>query len=280
MFGSNKKFKIKWHPSLIIGLIGGVSAGLFYEVLILYSIVLFHEYGHVFMAKHLGWQVQSVTIWLFGGIMKTDDYHNRSSYEQFLVTIAGPLQHVFIYLLLLICSYLRLIEGSLLSFARNYNQLILLFNLVPIWPLDGGKMYHLVLNRWLPFVKAYKLTLVTSFVLISTLMIFTTYMSYFSVNRLILASFLSWQNYLDYKQSPYLFRRFLIGRYQIDMTHLKKQELLVHSTTPIKELVEKFQSAFTHVIHIYDQDQYVTEHDILTVYFNHPTYTTVNQCIK
>ncbi len=77
-------------------------------------------------------------VWPFGGVMETDDFYNRPSKEEFWVVIAGPLQHIWIYIVLLVMDGYH-VEHVFLDQLWIVNTVILLFNLLPVLPLDGGK---------------------------------------------------------------------------------------------------------------------------------------------
>src|SRR5699024_11929134 len=109
----------------------------------------------------VGWRIEKLMVWCFGGVMVTDEHLRRTIYGEFLVVIAGPLQHVFIHIGLFYCGDLLLGE-QLLTEAYQYNIWILLFNLIPIWPLDGGKCVQLGLTSFFPFKTAYQAMLIVS----------------------------------------------------------------------------------------------------------------------
>lgn len=79
------------------------------------GIVLFHELGHYMMAVSFGWRIKNITLWVFGGVMDTDEHGNRPLYEEALVSIAGPLQHVFIYLGMIILAPFDIVPKSIME---------------------------------------------------------------------------------------------------------------------------------------------------------------------
>src|SRR5699024_11983500 len=60
----------------------------------LLSIVLFHELGHYGAAKFFKWRIKGIMLWIFGGVMDTDEHGNKPFHEDIIVTVAGPLQHL------------------------------------------------------------------------------------------------------------------------------------------------------------------------------------------
>ncbi|GAA0601536.1 stage IV sporulation intramembrane metalloprotease SpoIVFB [Virgibacillus siamensis] len=152
-------------------------------------------------------------IWIFGGVMDTDEHGTKPLYQEILVTIAGPFQHVLIYLLLLLFSQLQFIPHSLVELASFYNTIILLFNLLPVWPLDGGKLLFLFLSSGLPYRKAYNWVILFSMFVCILGIIVQLFLVSFTLSSFVLFLFLLMENRTDWKQRYYVFIRFLLRRY-------------------------------------------------------------------
>jgi Zn-dependent protease len=124
-------------------------------VLFFVSIVL-HEFGHAFAARRSGIQVEGIDLWFFGGIAKLSR-DSKSPGEEFKVAAAGPAVTLLIVAVCLGISVL--LEGSraidvatlssdatttpielLVGFVGSMNAIIFVFNLVPAYPLDGGRI--------------------------------------------------------------------------------------------------------------------------------------------
>ena len=125
-------------------------------VLFFVSIVL-HELGHAFAARREGIEVHGIDLWLFGGLAKLSR-DSKTPGEEFRVAVAGP----FVTLLVVALCFgvavllsgagdafeLALLEdGSapspvelLVAFVGSMNVILLVFNLVPAFPLDGGRI--------------------------------------------------------------------------------------------------------------------------------------------
>src|SRR5690625_2968700 len=75
------------------------------EIFIILVIVFIHELGHFLAAKYYGWRVLHINLWIFGGELVTEEHSERPLFEQVVVTLAGPFQHLLIYLFIIICNY-------------------------------------------------------------------------------------------------------------------------------------------------------------------------------
>ena len=124
-----------WGPGL------SWSAGLAIALL-LFGSVLLHELGHSLAAISQGIKVNSITLFLFGGIASIDS-ESKTPSQAFQVAIAGPLVSLALFLILGLGSQV-LPPKSLLAMVTErvavINLVLGLFNLIPGLPLDGGQV--------------------------------------------------------------------------------------------------------------------------------------------
>jgi len=127
----------------LMGAIG--AAGLFASILL-------HEMGHALEARRHGLRIGSITLFIFGGVAELRD-EPRDPASEFLVAIAGPLVSVLLALLAL--SATQILEGQdwvaaavVSAWLCWINTALVLFNAVPAFPLDGGRVLRAGLWRW------------------------------------------------------------------------------------------------------------------------------------
>src|SRR5699024_7811079 len=125
---------------------------------IMLTIVFIHELGHFIMATYFKWRIESIMLWVFGGVMKTDEATNPTLQEDLLVTIAGPFQHIIIFILLTLLSQGTFVSVGIIEQAHYYNGILFLFNLLPIYPLDGGKLLMILQGFLKPYYTTVKWT--------------------------------------------------------------------------------------------------------------------------
>lgn len=122
---------------------GMLSWGIgFVLALLLFTSVLLHELGHSLVARAQGIQVNSITLFLFGGIAAIEK-ESRTPGEAFQVAIAGPLVSFGLYLSLtfvITLTTLPLVAQTVLGNVAQINLVLTLFNLIPGLPLDGGQV--------------------------------------------------------------------------------------------------------------------------------------------
>jgi Zn-dependent protease len=126
-----------WSP-LLYWLMGAVTA------ILLFVSVLLHELGHSVVALRYKIPVRSITLFLFGGVAQIGS-EPPSAIAEFLIAIAGPL--VSLVLAGVFYAVQPLVAGTetLLGLARYLayiNLALVLFNLIPGYPLDGGRVFR------------------------------------------------------------------------------------------------------------------------------------------
>ncbi len=118
----------------------------------LFASIIFHELSHSLVARRFGLPMRGITLFIFGGVAEMDD-EPSSPKAEFLMAIAGPLASIGIGALCL--GLLSLIRGIwprpselILNYLGTINLILAAFNLLPAFPLDGGRVFRSLLWRW------------------------------------------------------------------------------------------------------------------------------------
>ena len=129
---------------LIMGIVG--ATGLFFSI-------IFHEMSHSLVARRYGMSIKGITLFLFGGVaeMKKEPPNPKA---EFMMAIAGPLSSIFLavvfYALSLLTKNIGLSEAvyGVIGYLAWINAILAAFNLVPAFPLDGGRILRSILWSW------------------------------------------------------------------------------------------------------------------------------------
>jgi Zn-dependent protease/CBS domain-containing protein len=127
-----------------MGIIGAIG--------VLFSIV-FHELSHSLVARQFGMPIRGITLFIFGGVAEMHE-EATSPKAEFLMAVAGPIASLVLggisfglYSVGETFSWPTAIEG-LLFYMGYFNVIVAIFNLVPAFPLDGGRMLRATLWGW------------------------------------------------------------------------------------------------------------------------------------
>jgi Zn-dependent protease len=119
----------------------------------LFFSILFHEFWHSLVARSLGLPMHGITLFLFGGVSEMHD-EPPSARVEFLVAIAGPISSVVLGLFFLgLEQILSLINApqpvsGVVGYLAIINWVVAAFNMLPAFPLDGGRVLRAILWKW------------------------------------------------------------------------------------------------------------------------------------
>ena len=191
-------------------IISAILTGLFKECLILLFIIIMHELGHVMMIKHYNYALKEIAILPFGGVSKINKDLNSSINEEIIISLAGIFMQLILFVIISFLTFHNYIDKDIYNIFKKYNFSILIFNLLPIIPLDGSIFIKSLLEKYFSFYLAQKIIIIISFIFLS---IFIYFNYYFSLNNYLIAIFLFYKIYNYIKELKYLKNRFLLERY-------------------------------------------------------------------
>lgn len=161
----------------------GRSVGASVGFMVLFTLLLFlcvvlHELGHSLAAQAVGVKVHDITLWPIGGVARLAAMPRRPLHE-FLITAAGPAVNVILAIVLAAVALIwigpsqvlsvfttgrglgQLLDArtgqSLMLLLALQNVLLVVFNLIPAFPMDGGRLLRSLLAGFLPFGTATRL---------------------------------------------------------------------------------------------------------------------------
>lgn len=154
------------------GFLGGNgAAGALFGVLfiiLLFTLVTLHELGHSFAALHFNVPVRQIVLLPIGGVAQLSEMP-RKPYQEFVIAVAGPAVNFVIGLLLLaiapllgisLASPLALLGDisftleTIIGYLFYYNAALAIFNLIPAFPMDGGRILRSLLAMRMRYGRA------------------------------------------------------------------------------------------------------------------------------
>lgn len=177
-------------------------------------IVCLHEICHLLMAYYFHFQIKKVEILPFGAYLTLDDFYYRSIIQEMCVVLAGPCSHIVIGLFIPLLT-----KGVYQEYLLMMNQFVFLFNILPIYPLDGGRFMSLLLQSVMDLKKSLILTLKISIFVYCLLFLF-----YLQINTIVILCYLLYQ-LIQYYQFIYDYLRIYYSRIP---SFLENRPILIH----------------------------------------------------
>lgn len=118
----------------------------------LFFSIVFHELSHSLVARRFAIPIAGITLFIFGGVAELQS-EPRNAKSEFLVAVAGPITSMVLGTICLAvvalgATALPRAAAGVLWYLGDINWLLALFNLVPAFPLDGGRMLRAALWGW------------------------------------------------------------------------------------------------------------------------------------
>ena len=227
---------ITFIPFFIIILLSG-SYKLFFTY---FLVTLIHELGHVIAAIIFKVKVHNIKLSVFGFNALIDDIEYLPIYKQILIIIMGPLTY-FISLLLIRKLYINEVISLLMYYkALATNKYIFIFNLLPIYPLDGGRILKIILDKFFTYKNSRIVLYITSFLFMIAFVIYTRECKQFLMYIFLVINFL--MNIFTLKKQ---WKKFLLKRYYMSNNY--------------KDKIHKYNDLF-----FYKNNYLINKKDILT----------------
>jgi Zn-dependent protease/CBS domain-containing protein len=139
----------------------GAERGVLFMVL-LFGCVVLHELGHALTARHFGIRTFDIILLPIGGVARLERIPEKPK-QEFLITAAGPMVNVLIASLLILIlrgqptpelGDLGIPQAGLLARLATANVFLAIFNLIPAFPMDGGRILRSLLAMRMDYVRA------------------------------------------------------------------------------------------------------------------------------
>ena len=192
--------------------------GDFKRVILTFIIIIIHETGHLIFLKNFKVSVTKLTIYPFGGLIETDKLINFSPLKELLISIGGLLNQLILYILFFYLYKYNLINTYTYNLFLSINTSLILFNIIPIYPLDGYIILNSIFNIYIPYLKSNILSLIISII---TLIIFILYSYNYKINSIFVISFLLYKLYNYLKDYKYIHNKFILERSMYNIPYNK-----------------------------------------------------------
>ena len=147
---------LRIHPTFLLVLVVYGVLGLAAQALLVFSLVLGHELAHLLTAKAYGFKVVGLELFPLGGAAYCDDLFEGRKLEESVMALAGPAFNLVLLFGAQVLRWNQIWTGELASDFVRYNFWLAAFNLVPVLPLDGGRVLRALCADGFGFVRTTK----------------------------------------------------------------------------------------------------------------------------
>lgn len=215
-------------------------------------LITIHELGHFLTALFFKFDIDKIYFYPYGGISKFNLRLNVALWQEFVVLIMGPLFQLGACYLLLRIPYFFHYQDLIYSI----NSSILVFNFLPVYPLDGGKLLNILFNYKFNFRVSFDLVIFISYLVVVFLFFYFLKTS-FSLNVIFMIAFLLYKIREERIRKRVYYDKFLLERYLYHFRFRKRKSV---------SSINDFYRDTSHVI--LDGDRYRTEKEILCKKFD------------
>ncbi|WP_236337466.1 M50 family metallopeptidase [Paenibacillus auburnensis] len=271
--------QLSLHPLFVLIMLLSVITGQFLELLTLFTIVFIHEMGHVIAALLNGVTVKSVQLLPFGGVAVIEDHGRLTAGREITIALAGPLQNGIMIVMALLLQHAGGSNSAFLAYFIQANAIIALFNLLPVLPLDGGKILQAALSMLVPYYYTLlwsgRVSITASVLVICYALLPLTTGGGLRLNLLMIGAFLLYSNVTDQRNLPYRFVAFLMNREAAYERHLRSgsaaRPIVAFSAKPLDDILRLFKRNQYHFIYVMNDDKNVVavvpEQRLISSYF-------------
>ena len=174
------------------------------QMLIGFIWVILHEAVHILVANNFGLRLSSFKIHITGAGTEIDDIDDLSENRKLILYVSGPL---FNFVSAMVLLFLKNEYGLNVESSIWINLGLLFFNMLPAYPLDGVRIYEILLSKKILYKKAKKLLVRASFTVAAFIMIgffLTIYIHKVNISLLLASVLLTYTTFLENEKTIYI----------------------------------------------------------------------------
>ena len=174
------------------------------QMLVGFIWVILHEAVHILVANNFGLRLSSFKIHITGAGTEIDDIDDLLENRKLILYVSGPL---FNFVSAMVLIFLKSEYGLNVESSIWINLGLLFFNMLPAYPLDGVRIYEILLSKKILYKKAKKLLVRASFMVAAFIMIgflLTIYIHKVNISLLLASVLLTYTTFLENEKTIYI----------------------------------------------------------------------------
>ena len=166
-----------------------------------FSLLFIHELGHAVTGIIMGYKLERIIFYPLGGVTLFNLPINIPLKKELLILLMGPFAQIIGFIFL----------KRIFPFIVIYHYSLLFFNLLPLYPLDGGKILNIIFNYQFNYLTSFKISYIASFVMIFILIIYN--IMHFNLNLLLMIILIITKLIKLYHNRLFYYQKLLLERY-------------------------------------------------------------------
>lgn len=254
MLGFNLKIS-KWLiPQLIIFFIIGLDI----KFIIGFFFIALHEISHLIVVKIMDINIGEFKLHCLGATLEIKDYNSLSLKEQIIICLAGPVFNILMSIIFFIIFYF--LKNNFLLTIVEINLALAMFNIMPMYPLDGFKLLESIFSLKLSYIKANKASNIISYI-VNTIFIvvsifFLIYRNISGIFIIIICFFSIFKTFKDRKHIMYTVMESLFKKQNLIVRkkYMKTRSISVYWGETAIDLLKVLEKDKFHIFYILDEN--------------------------
>lgn len=237
--------------------------------------VLLHEMGHSLVGRHLGYKLNVITLLPYGAMLSGENAC-FSKGDEIKIAIAGPLVNIFLIVIFLPLNLLF----PHFAFAKEFivcNIYTFVFNILPVYPLDGGRVLLACLLKKYPYKKSKKITNILGYTITSIFFVMFFVSFFYKLNYMLGINALFMLIGLMGEDSNVYYEK-LSSFDKFKSIPIASKIIKLDKSVPIFDAYKKLLECNASKVYVMDQKRVVkkfSRNDVLASILNSPLNTTL-----
>lgn len=285
LLGIRIKINLLLFPVLLIS----IFFGYYQQLLIMFLLVVVHEMTHCKVAEYYDISIQEIELFPFGGVVKTVDDIGAEPYKEIIIALAGPASNLFLFSTGYFLMLYFPLKNDVMEIFLISNIVMGGFNLIPILPLDGGRVLRALISYFCGMKQATLLTIIIGKGLSICLLLFGIFMtvtSFENIYIILLAIFLYGSLHRERKMVFFLYFKDVLRKKSKlhEKGIMNSRYLTVLETVDLNKVFQEFSSGKYHFISVISKEGKImgtlTETEILEALGNAGNHLTIGELIS
>ena len=216
------------------------------QLLVFIVVILIHELAHCYVSAYYNIGISEIKFFIFGGVAEFQEHIEENSKQEIIIASAGPITNfILVFITFLVIEKFHIEKGYIVQLFLTANMIVGLFNLMPVLPLDGGRIVRGIVGNYLGIKRATYLIVGLGYCICILLFVFGIYVSLAYNIEYIFISFLSVYIFFSNKKE-----KEKIGLISIKNLVLNKKSLYNEGIMDVKHIIAM---EFVDIKNIFDE---------------------------